>query len=97
MAAFIAKVEKVKVDDDPTAPAPKLENYGLVKPMPRKEYHHNTPQLAKMLHKAIRDGPGGVDQYELFSQSLSEAPVKVYPHTECVRLPRWHGALSCAM
>ena len=75
MAAFIAKVEKVKVDDDPTAPAPKLENYGLVKPMPRKEYHHNTPQLAKLLHKAIRDGPGGVDQYELFSRSLSEAPV----------------------
>ena len=53
----------------------KLENYGLIRPMPKLEYHANSPALSKLLHKAVRGGPDAVDQYELFKTTLNEAPL----------------------
>jgi glutamate synthase (ferredoxin) len=51
----------------------KLENYGFYRFMVKGEYHHNSPQLSKLLHKAIA-GDGDVSQYELFSRAVSERP-----------------------
>lgn len=51
----------------------KLENYGFYRFMVKGEYHHNSPQLSKLLHKAIA-GDGDVSQYELFSRSVAERP-----------------------
>jgi len=51
----------------------KLENYGFYRYMVKGEYHHNSPQLSKLLHKAV-DGNGDVSQYELFSRAVAERP-----------------------
>ncbi len=51
----------------------KLENYGFYRFMVKGEYHHNSPQLSKLLHKAIA-GDGDVSQYELFSRAVAERP-----------------------
>jgi glutamate synthase (ferredoxin) len=51
----------------------KLENLGFVQYRPGGEYHMNSPELAKALHKAV-DGKQ-YDHYEVYQQHLKNRPV----------------------
>lgn len=51
----------------------KLENLGFVQYRPGGEYHMNSPELAKALHKAV-DGKK-YDHYEVYKQHLKGRPV----------------------
>lgn len=68
----------------------KLENYGFVQYRPGGEYHMNSPEMAKALHKAVasfNNGNGngngngteseqqGYDHYEVYRKSLQERPI----------------------
>ncbi|MDY7022561.1 MAG: glutamate synthase large subunit, partial [Cyanobacteriota bacterium] len=67
----------------PEAPQKKLENYGFVNFFKRGEYHSNNPELAKMLHQAVRPGNGngngstasGYDHYQTYQKYLEGRPV----------------------
>jgi glutamate synthase (ferredoxin) len=47
----------------------KLENYGFVQYRNGGEYHMNSPEMAKALHKAVAGN--GYDHYEIYRQQLS--------------------------
>ncbi|MFO7031260.1 glutamate synthase large subunit [Limnospira fusiformis CCALA 023] len=51
----------------------KLENYGFVNYFKRGEYHGNSPELAKLLHQAVRGE--GADHYTTYQAYLQERPV----------------------
>ncbi|NDJ17003.1 glutamate synthase large subunit [Myxacorys almedinensis A] len=51
----------------------KLENYGFVQYRPGGEYHMNSPELAKHLHKAV--ATKSVDHYTLYQQHLANRPL----------------------
>jgi glutamate synthase (ferredoxin) len=51
----------------------KLENYGFVQYRPGCEYHMNSPEMAKALHKAVANQ--SYDHYELYRQQLTGRPV----------------------
>lgn len=62
----------------------KLENMGFVQYRPGGEYHMNSPEMAKALHKAVAShvsgnksdrGQGETDYYELYRQLLQERPI----------------------
>jgi glutamate synthase (ferredoxin) len=55
----------------------KLENLGFFNYRPSGEYHMNSPQLAKALHKAVDAYPeqAGYDHYETYKKYLQERPV----------------------
>ncbi|OCQ99202.1 glutamate synthase subunit alpha [Oscillatoriales cyanobacterium USR001] len=65
----------------------KLENYGFVQFRPGGEYHMNSPEMAKALHKAVtnfkaENGNGKVtedqtayDHYEVYKQQLENRPI----------------------
>ncbi len=63
--------------------AKKLENYGFVNYRPGGEYHMNSPEMAKALHKAVSayevGGNGNQAEaynfYELYRKQLKERPV----------------------
>jgi len=63
--------------------AKKLENYGFVNYRPGGEYHMNSPEMAKFLHKAVTTYEKGAngknaeayDHYELYHQYLKGRPV----------------------
>ncbi|BAZ29056.1 glutamate synthase (ferredoxin) [Cylindrospermum sp. NIES-4074] len=57
----------------PELTAKKLENFGFVQYRPGGEYHMNSPELAKALHKAV-DGKK-YDHYEVYQQHLKGRPV----------------------
>ncbi|MFN9866802.1 MAG: glutamate synthase large subunit [Pseudanabaena sp.] len=46
----------------------KLENYGFVQYRPTGEYHMNSPEMAKALHKAVTGD--GYDHYEIYRTQL---------------------------
>jgi len=51
----------------------KLENYGFVQYRPTGEYHMNSPEMAKELHKAVAGN--GYDHYEIYrTQLLNRTP-----------------------
>ena len=50
----------------------KLENYGFVKYKKGGEYHMNSPEMSKALHKAV--GSKQYDHYELYKQHLQGRP-----------------------
>ncbi|GAB4211295.1 MAG: glutamate synthase-related protein [Synechococcales cyanobacterium] len=50
----------------------KLENLGFVQARPKGEYHINSPEMAKLLHKAIASG--SPDHYELYRAHLRHRP-----------------------
>ncbi|MGD1900678.1 MAG: glutamate synthase large subunit [Geitlerinemataceae cyanobacterium] len=52
----------------------KLADFGFIKCRKKGEYHSNSPEMSKLLHKAIRDG-GNYDHYEFYSKYLEEAPI----------------------
>ena len=51
----------------------KLENYGFVKYKKGGEYHMNSPEMSKALHKAVKSKQ--YDHYELYKQQLHGRPV----------------------
>ncbi|MDV2998845.1 MAG: Ferredoxin-dependent glutamate synthase 2 [Chroococcopsis gigantea SAG 12.99] len=55
----------------------KLENYGFVNYRPGGEYHMNSPEMAKALHKAVasHNAGEGYDLYEIYRQYLENRPV----------------------
>jgi glutamate synthase (ferredoxin) len=52
----------------PELQSKKLENYGFVQYKPNGEYHMNSPEMVKALHKAVAGG--GYDHYEIYRQYL---------------------------
>ena len=50
----------------------KLENYGFVQYRPGGEYHMNSPEMSKSLHKAVADN--NYDHYALYQKHLSGRP-----------------------
>jgi len=52
----------------------KLENFGFVQYRPGGEYHMNSPELSKALHKAIA-APKNYDHYKVYKQILEKRPV----------------------
>ena len=56
----------------PELTAKKLENFGFVQYRPGAEYHMNSPELTKILHKAI-DGKK-YDHYEVYKNHLQSRP-----------------------
>ncbi len=55
----------------------KLENLGFFNYRPSGEYHMNSPQLAKALHKAVDaySTQAGYDHYEVYKKHLQERPI----------------------
>ncbi|OKH22777.1 glutamate synthase subunit alpha [Hydrococcus rivularis NIES-593] len=63
----------------------KLENYGFVNYRPGGEYHMNSPEMAKALHKAVAaykgenngssDNKEAYDHYEVYQKYLADRPV----------------------
>jgi len=60
----------------------KLENFGFVQYRPGGEYHMNSPEMAKALHKAVAESKAEdksshspSNYYELYRKILSERPV----------------------
>ncbi|OUC12851.1 MAG: glutamate synthase large subunit [Alkalinema sp. CACIAM 70d] len=51
----------------------KLENYGFVQYRPGGEYHMNSPEMAKYLHKAVDQK--SYDHYALYQKYLEERPL----------------------
>lgn len=51
----------------------KLENYGFFNYKPGGEYHMNSPEMAKHLHKAVADK--NYDHYALYQQYLEDRPL----------------------
>jgi glutamate synthase (ferredoxin) len=56
--------------------AKKLENLGFVQYRPGAEYHMNSPEMAKALHRAVRASQDGLDfsLYELYQKQLASRP-----------------------
>ncbi|WP_052055996.1 glutamate synthase large subunit [Myxosarcina sp. GI1] len=50
----------------------KLENYGFIKYKKGGEYHINSPEMAKALHKAVESKQ--YDHYEVYKQHLQQRP-----------------------
>jgi glutamate synthase (ferredoxin) len=48
----------------------KLENYGFINSRPRGEYHMNSPEMSKALHKALASG--SYDHYQLYQQLFEQ-------------------------
>ncbi len=56
----------------PEAPK-KLENFGFVQHRPSGEYHANNPDLAKLLHQAVKTNQ--FDHYQLYQEYLKNSPI----------------------
>ena len=50
----------------------KLQNFGFIQYRPGGEYHMNSPEMSKALHKAVADK--NPDHYELYQQHLAGRP-----------------------
>ncbi|AFZ46889.1 glutamate synthase (ferredoxin) [Cyanobacterium stanieri PCC 7202] len=61
----------------PELQAKKLENYGYINYKKGGEYHMNSPEMAKTLHKAVSayGSQEGYDHYEWYRKYLEERPV----------------------
>jgi glutamate synthase (ferredoxin) len=51
----------------------KLENYGFINAKPKGEYHMNSPEVAKALHKAVAEGKN-YDHYKLYQELFEQRP-----------------------
>jgi glutamate synthase (ferredoxin) len=56
----------------PTLEGKKLENYGFVNYKPNGEYHMNSPEMAKILHKAVKNKE--YDHYAVYKNYLENRP-----------------------
>jgi glutamate synthase (ferredoxin) len=62
----------------PELTAKKLENFGFVNYRPGGEYHMNSPEMAKHLHKAVAAGlagEAGQNHYDLYQRYLQNRPL----------------------
>ncbi|MEN9205588.1 MAG: glutamate synthase-related protein [Thermostichales cyanobacterium DRC_bins_46] len=50
----------------------KLENFGFIQARPKGEYHINSPEMSKLLHRAIASG--SPDHYEIYRAHLRHRP-----------------------
>ncbi|MCS6782783.1 MAG: glutamate synthase large subunit [Gloeomargarita sp. SKYBB_i_bin120] len=50
----------------------RLENWGFIQARPRGEYHMNSPEMAKLLHKAVRSGRS--EDFAAYLQLLEHRP-----------------------
>ncbi|MDX2213615.1 MAG: glutamate synthase-related protein [Oculatellaceae cyanobacterium bins.114] len=57
----------------PELTSKKLENYGFFNYKPGGEYHMNSPEMAKALHKAVASK--SYDHYEVYKSQLEHRPV----------------------
>ncbi len=57
----------------PELPLKKLENFGFFNYKPGGEYHMNSPEMSKYLHKAV--ATKSVEHYELYKQTLENRPI----------------------
>jgi glutamate synthase (ferredoxin) len=57
----------------PELTSKKLENYGFFNYKPGGEYHMNSPEMAKALHKAVADQ--NYDHYAIYQKYLEQRPV----------------------
>ncbi len=57
----------------PTLEGKKLENFGFINYRPGGEYHMNSPEMSKSLHKAVADR--NYDHYEVYQKYLEERPL----------------------
>ncbi|HEY9749678.1 MAG TPA: glutamate synthase-related protein, partial [Allocoleopsis sp.] len=57
----------------PALTGKKLENFGFVQYRPGGEYHMNSPEMAKALHKAVENR--SYDHYDVYKQYLQGRPV----------------------
>jgi glutamate synthase (ferredoxin) len=57
----------------PELTSKKLENFGFINYKPRGEYHMNSPEMSKALHKAVADRTN-YDHYQLYMQLLDGRP-----------------------
>src|SRR4028118_1917310 len=55
----------------PEVSSKKLENYGFINAKPKGEYHMNSPESSKALHKAVADGKN-YDHYKLYQQLFEQ-------------------------
>ena len=55
----------------PELSSKKLENYGFINAKPKGEYHMNSPESSKALHKAVADGKN-YDHYKLYQQLFEQ-------------------------
>ncbi|MFW6263987.1 MAG: glutamate synthase large subunit [Cyanobacteriota bacterium] len=56
----------------PNLQGKKLENFGFINYKPGGEYHMNSPEMAKSLHKAVADR--NHDHYEVYQKYLEDRP-----------------------
>jgi glutamate synthase (ferredoxin) len=57
----------------PNLSSKKLENFGFFNYKPGGEYHMNSPEMSKALHKAVADQ--NYDHYQVYQQHLAHRPV----------------------
>ena len=57
----------------PNLEGKKLENFGFINYRPGGEYHMNSPEMAKALHKAVENRQ--YDHYKLYQESLKGRPL----------------------
>lgn len=57
----------------PNLEGKKLENFGFINYRPGGEYHMNSPEMAKALHKAVADQH--YDHYEVYQNYIKSRPV----------------------
>ncbi|MEM8612199.1 MAG: glutamate synthase-related protein [Cyanobacteria bacterium P01_H01_bin.105] len=57
----------------PELTSKRLEHMGFVQARPKGEYHSNSPQLTKLLHKAVKSNQH--DHYAIYQEQLKGSPV----------------------
>ncbi|MDJ0716340.1 MAG: glutamate synthase large subunit [Prochloraceae cyanobacterium] len=60
----------------PELKSKKLENFGFINYKKSGEYHMNTPEMARTLHKAVRENENGngYNHYEVYKKYLQDRP-----------------------
>ncbi|NEQ50440.1 MAG: glutamate synthase large subunit [Leptolyngbya sp. SIO3F4] len=57
----------------PELTAKRLEHMGFVQARPKGEYHSNSPQMTKLLHKAVKSNQ--YDHYAVYKEYLKQSPL----------------------
>ena len=70
VAELAQEVLSFHVKAFPELSSKKLENYGFVNSKPRGEYHMNSPEMSKALHKALASG--SYDHYQLYQKLFEQ-------------------------
>ncbi|EKV01440.1 glutamate synthase family protein [Leptolyngbya sp. PCC 7375] len=68
----------------------RLEHMGFVQARPKGEYHSNSPQLTKLLHKAVKSNQ--YDHYALYQEQLKGSPIAAL--RDLLDFKSDHGSIS---